>query len=134
MSLERKRIFIVEDNVANMTVYAVTLKNKGAFVFQEFWNVNTINILLEKLPIDIVLLDLKLHDGVSGYDIFDQIKSNEKLKSIPILAVSATDPEIELPKTREKGFDGFISKPISVRDFPDQVLSVINGKSVWHAA
>ena len=129
--LQDRRIFVVEDDVANMAVYATLLKAAGALVFQDPWNFNTLKMLLQFLPVDAILLDLMLRRGISGYEILDQIKSCPELVSIPVIAVSASDPSIEIPKTQEKGFAGFISKPIMLAQFPSQVASCIEGRPVW---
>ena len=132
VDLNNKRIFIIEDNPTNLAVYAVTLKRFGALIIQDYWSVNTIEMMKRSLPLDLVLLDLMLRGGVSGYDIFDKIKDAPELVDIAVLAVSASDPEVEVPKTKEKGFNGFISKPINVQAFPEQVAKCMNGGEVWY--
>jgi CheY-like chemotaxis protein len=130
--LQGKRIFVVEDDVVNMAVFTVTLRQTGATIIQDAWNANTINMLIQHLPVDVILLDLMLRFRVSGYDIFDKIKANPRLDKIPIVAVSASDPEIEIPKAKEKGFVGFIGKPIDVYQFPIQIAACIKGEQIWY--
>jgi len=130
--LQGKRIFIVEDDIVNMAVFAATLRQTQAIIIQDAWNANTINLLIQSLPVDIILLDLMLRFKVSGYDIFDKIKANPQLCKIPIVAVSASDPEIEIPKAKDKGFAGFIGKPIDVSQFSTQISAGIEGKQIWY--
>jgi two-component system cell cycle response regulator DivK len=132
--LKGKRIFIVEDNVLNLAVVATLLRRYDALLTQEAWNIDTVGILLKSLPVDLILLDLMLRSGVSGYDIFDAIHADPRLKDIPVIAVSSLDPETEIPKAQAKGFSGFISKPISSVKFPEQLLACINGEKVWIAS
>jgi two-component system cell cycle response regulator DivK len=129
--LERKRIFIVEDDVSNMAVYSVALSSHGASVIQDPWNSSTIELIKRTMPVDVILLDLMLRRGVSGYDIFDEIKADPELAKIPVVAVSASDPEIEIPRAKSKGFAGFIGKPISLLNFPVQVAACIKGEELW---
>jgi CheY-like chemotaxis protein len=131
--LECRRIFIVEDDVSNMAVYSVALSSNGASVIQDPWNANTIDLIKRTMPVDIILLDLMLRRGVSGYDIFDAIKADPEIADIPVVAVSASDPEIEFPRAQNKGFTGFIGKPISLLNFPIQVAACINGEHLWLA-
>lgn len=131
--LQGKRIFIVEDDLTNMAVYAATLKRSGALIIQDFWNADTVRMLKQHLPVDLIVLDLMLRKEVSGYDIFDAIKREADLAHIPVVAVSAADPSIEMPRARQRGFTGFISKPISVADFTHQVAHLIAGEQVWFA-
>ena len=85
------------------------------------------------MPVDLIMLDLMLPRGVTGYEVFDAIRREPEFGHIPIAAVSAADPSVEMPKTREKGFAGFISKPISLRFFPNQVTELLKGGNVWYA-
>src|SRR5687768_15840309 len=119
-----KRIFVVEDDVCNMAVMAVTLKYEGATVIQDPWTSGTIDLLTRTLPIDLILLDLMLRNGKSGFDIFDLIKAVPELASIPVVLVTASNPEREALTARNKGFDGFIAKPINASAFPQQILPV----------
>jgi CheY-like chemotaxis protein len=130
--LKGKRILIVEDDVTNMAVYAAALRRSGAIVIQDFWNINTIDMLSQYLPVDAILLDLMLRYHMDGYDIFDKIKVRPELAGIPVIAVSAADPEIEIPKAKARGFAGFISKPISPAKFARQIASCISGEPVWY--
>jgi two-component system, cell cycle response regulator DivK len=129
--LQDKHIFVVEDDVTNMAIMAVLLRTWGAYVIQDHWNSATIDMLMRHQPLDLILLDLMLRHGVSGYDIFREIKKRPALANIPIVAVSAADPGIEIPRAQEMGFNGFIGKPLDPRKFPQQVLQCIEGKSLW---
>jgi two-component system cell cycle response regulator DivK len=68
---------------------------------------------------------------LTGFDVFDEIRTHAEFANIPVIAVSATDVESVLQKLKEKGFSGFISKPISLRNFPQKVAAAINGEEVW---
>ncbi|MDZ4765667.1 MAG: response regulator [Chloroflexota bacterium] len=80
--------------------------------------------------IDLIILDLNLADNVSGYDIFNQIRGTGLYKDVPIIAVSASDPAASITKTKERGFAGFIAKPIDDVRFPKQVARIIAGESI----
>jgi CheY-like chemotaxis protein len=131
--LKDKRIMIIEDDILNMAVYSVGFKQSGAKVIQDPFNTNTISLIKNQLPIDIIILDLMLRYNVSGYDIFDQLQAEPELRSIPVVAVSAADPAIEIPKAKEKGFHGFISKPIDPFKLIEQIAACINGEQVWYS-
>ena len=90
---------------------------------------------LEKLhvamPVDLILLDLALPRGVTGYDVYDCVKADGELANIPVVIVSAADPTIEMPKARDKGLDGYISKPLKYGTFGRTIASILNGQKVW---
>ncbi len=131
--LKGKRIFIIEDDVTNMAVYKATLRRSGAEIIRDFHTLDSIQMLCDYLPIDVILLDLMLRYRTNGYEIYDKIKMHPALQHIPVIVVSASDPGIEIPKAQAKGFAGFIAKPIEPRKFPKQVAACLNGNAVWDA-
>ncbi len=130
-TLKGKRILVIEDDVKNLAVFATTLHRAGASVIQDHWNAGATGFATQNLPIDLIVLDLMLRKGISGYDIVDQLKANPRTAHIPVVIVSSLDAESEIPKAKAKGCAGFISKPISVLDFPDQLVEVLDGKQIW---
>jgi CheY-like chemotaxis protein len=129
--LAGKRIFIVEDDVSNMAIFAASLKGGGATVVQDYWNDETLRLLKQHLPIDAILLDLRLRYGISGYDIFAQLQAEPELARIPVVIVSASDPDVEIPRAKASGFAGFIRKPIKLLEFPKQIARCIQGQPLW---
>ncbi|MBC8506442.1 MAG: response regulator [Anaerolineales bacterium] len=129
--LKGKRIFLVEDNAMNIAIYSTSLRSHGAIIYKDVLGYGIVKHIVESLPIDIIVLDIMLRRGINGYDIFDLIRSEPKICSIPIVAVTSLDPETEIPKAKEKGFDGFISKPINSQEFPKQLASIMSGEKLW---
>jgi CheY-like chemotaxis protein len=131
LPLEGKRIFIVEDNLANRAVAQLLLEQAGAKIAFERWGTETVNKLRLFRPVDIILLDLMFPNGITGYSVFNDIRACSEFQHIPILAVSASDPSSAIPQTRIHGFSGYISKPVDFDFFAQQVADVINGQAVW---
>ena len=131
MLLQGKRIFVVEDDPSNLAIITTILRRHGASVPFETWGSGAVETLKMCLPIDLILLDLALPRGVSGYDIYDEIQSVPELASIPVVVVTAADPSIEMPKARGKGINGFISKPLSYATFGNSIASILNGEEIW---
>jgi CheY-like chemotaxis protein len=131
LSLQNKRIFIVEDNLANRAIEQMILERHGAKTAIERYGTDTIEKLKAFAPIDVIVMDLMLPEGVSGFDVADSIRQMPQFSHIPIVAVSASDPAEAMPKARKKGFSGFISKPIDFDTFPKQIARIINGEQIW---
>jgi two-component system cell cycle response regulator DivK len=132
MLLTGKRIFYIEDDTKNRVIVQTILEYADGTLGCHAWGAgNLIEQMLAFAPIDVVLLDLNLPNDLSGYDVYDTIRTYEVFAHVPIIAVSALDPAIEIPKARAKGFAGFIGKPIHLVHFPQQVASVIAGSRVW---
>jgi two-component system chemotaxis sensor kinase CheA len=131
MLLKGKRIFIVEDNLTNRSVMQLLLEREGASIAFERWGRETCERLRAFAPVDIILLDLMFPDGITGFDVFDHIRLCGEFGKIPIVAVSAKEPDIAIPEAQAKGFDGFIGKPINRLHFTHQIASILNGESIW---
>jgi two-component system cell cycle response regulator DivK len=86
-------------------------------------------LAMDKKP-DIIFLDINL-PNTTGYEILEKIRANAKLKDVLVIAVTAQDADIEIPKCKEAGFDGYIGKPISRMRFPRQLKRILDGESVW---
>jgi CheY-like chemotaxis protein len=131
MLLTNKRIFILEDDVHNLAIMSTMLRDQGAVVRFERWGVGTTEVLRDFLPVDIILLDLMLPKQISGYDVYDQIRAMPEMADVPIVLVTAANADAEMKRSREKGFNGFIPKPLRFGRFSKQVLAIIDGEEIW---
>jgi len=132
MKLMNKTIIVVEDDVMNRIVYQMTLIQAGAFVKFDETGANTIAYTIRSPKLDLIILDLMLPLGKSGFDVFESLKASEHLKNVPVVAVSAADPHDSIIRARELGFSGFISKPIREELFVDQIAKIIDGDKIWY--
>ena len=133
MSIQGRTIFIVEDNPINRAIYQIIMLRNGATVEFDRWGRETLYRLERFGRVDLIILDLMLGMGDSGYQIFEKIRQLPAYNETPIVAVSAADPSIAIPKTKKMGFSGFIAKPIDDDLFPQQLADIIAGESVWYA-
>jgi CheY-like chemotaxis protein len=131
-ALQGKRIFIVEDNLQNRIIFQMILMRSGAEGDFERHGRETLSHLRNLSHVDLIVLDLMLAGGIDGFDIYNQIRALPQYSAVPIIAVSAMDPSIAIPKTRQHGFAGFIAKPINTDLFPRQLAAILNGEQVWY--
>lgn len=131
MLLDDKHIFVVEDNAANAGVMLTALQINGANTYLDRWGTHLVSRLRTMPYLDLILMDLMLPNGVTGYDVFDLIKTEPTLVHIPIVVVSASDANIEMQKARERGFRGYLSKPIHYPAFAATIASILQGNEVW---
>jgi CheY-like chemotaxis protein len=78
---------------------------------------------MEEHP-DLILVDLGLPD-IDGQTLVAHMKRIPELKNTPTVAVTAWPEETAREMARVYGCDGFISKPINTRTFPEQIGSFI---------
>ena len=129
--LEGKVAFVLEDDVNNLAIISSILSRCGIEVLFDTWGKETPYQIKKFMPVDIILMDMMLPRGVSGYDVFDAIKDTPGLADIPIVAVTAMDPGTEIQKARDKGFAGYLSKPIRTRTLAKAILRILDGEEVW---
>jgi CheY-like chemotaxis protein len=130
-ALENKRIFIVEDSPLNRVVYKMVLRHDGVMLEFDRWGHDTLAHLKTFKP-DLIIMDLMLGVGNSGYDVFEDVRHTPEYDNIPIVAISASEPAVALPKCQEMGFSGFIAKPIDDHLLPEQLARIIAGEQIWY--
>lgn len=121
-----KTVLIVEDNELNMKLFNDLLEARGYQVLQTRSGVEAVEIVREKLP-DLILMDIQLPE-VSGLQVTQWIKDDEKLRHIPIIAVTAFAMKGDEEKIRQGGCEAYLSKPISVTHFLETVRNYIGDK------
>lgn len=115
-------VLYVEDNPANLKLLEK--------VFKRISSVNMISahtaelglIMAEQEMPDLILMDINL-PGMDGIEALQQLKLSEKLRHIPVLAVSANAMPHDIEKAMKVGFEGYISKPFQVKEIIDVVVS-----------
>lgn len=107
------KVLIVEDNHMNKILVREMLTLNGYEIFEAKSGTEALKMLTAARP-DIILMDLHLPemDGITATRI---IKSEERNKSIPVLALTASAMKGEEDKILNKGFDGYVAKPIEMK-------------------
>ena len=118
-----KTILIVEDNVLNMKLFNDILQAHGYETLQTLDGREAIVLAREHHP-DLILMDIKLPD-ISGMEVTKMIKSDDDLKDIPIIAVTAFAMKGDEGKIRDGGCEGYIAKPISIPNFLETINSFL---------
>lgn len=87
---------------------------------------------LPKRP-DVILLDIHVAPH-NGFEMLEMVRQDEELKAAKVIALTASVMNEEVEALRVKGFDGAISKPLSVSLFPGLIERMVDGESVWYIA
>ena len=115
----KKTALIVEDNALNLKLMRDLLEASGIETLQTKDGARALEMVREHRP-DIVLMDIQLPD-VSGLDVTRKLKADPDLRAIPIIAVTALALRGDEERVLEAGCDAYISKPISVANFLQEV-------------
>jgi two-component system cell cycle response regulator DivK len=123
-------VLVVEDNVSNFVLIARMLGYLGIHCE---WKTSGYEVVeyADTLPrLDLILMDIRL-PYEDGYGALKKIRASERLKQVPIVAVTAEASLEQMDKARASGFDGFLGKPLDPDRFPDQIRHILNGEPVW---
>ena len=116
-------ILLVEDNEKNMKLARDLLQFHG-FATIEATNAEEGIILARDRTPKLVLMDIQL-PGMDGVSALEQLRKDPKTATIPIVAMTASVMKEDRERFEKAGFDGFITKPIDVRAFPQQVRDAV---------
>lgn len=126
LSLKDKKILIVDDDPRNIFVLASTLEDFEG----EILDAENGKEALEKLKentVDLILMDIMM-PVMDGYETIKAIRKDEKLKDIPIIALTAKSLKEDRAKCIEVGADDYISKPVDYDIFVRLIKAWINKK------
>ena len=119
-------ILIVEDNEKNLKLARDVLRFHGYRTVEATDGEAAIAMSLEHLPA-LILMDIQL-PGIDGIVAMKRIRADERTKHIPTVALTASVMSGDRERFDDAGFDGFIAKPIEVRNFPGQVRAYLDVK------
>ncbi|WP_299024893.1 response regulator [uncultured Thermanaerothrix sp.] len=121
-----KTILYVEDNLDNRTLVRRLLQANGYHVLEAANATEALNLLNAHRP-DLILMDINMPD-IDGYTLTRTIKSQEHLRGVPVVALTANVMRGDKERTLQAGCDGYIEKPIDVDRFTDQIAEfLLNG-------
>jgi two-component system cell cycle response regulator DivK len=118
-----KKVLIVEDNELNLKLFSDLLRAHDYETLAVRDGREAVAQAQAFLP-DLIVMDIQL-PHVSGLELIGQIKSDDALRTIPILAVTAYAAKDDENRIRDAGAEGYVSKPISVRGLVDAVEALI---------
>jgi len=127
-----KTILLMEDDPYEAQLVIRVMENQGYSVIHAPDGESGLQLALEGEP-DIILLDLGLPD-LDGQTVAALIRSMPHLVHVPLVAVTAWPPDTARQMAKAYGCNGFISKPISLREFPAQVAAYLNPMACSHQA
>jgi two-component system cell cycle response regulator DivK len=114
-------VLVVDDNEKNVKLVRDLLRFAGFRTLEAFTGAAGVSIAAEHLP-QVVLMDIRLPD-MSGSDALRLLKGDEATAPIPVVALTSLAMKGDRERLLAEGFDGYLEKPIDVRQFPDQVRS-----------
>jgi two-component system cell cycle response regulator DivK len=114
-------VLIVDDNEKNVKLARELLRFAGFRTLESFTAEAGVSMAAEHLP-DVILMDIRLPD-MSGSDALRRLRAVKETAVIPVIALTSLAMKGDREQLLAEGFDGYLEKPIDVRQFPNQVRS-----------
>jgi two-component system cell cycle response regulator DivK len=123
-----RRILVVEDNPLNLKLVRDVLQFAGYDVVEANSGEEGLRVAEEDPP-DLVLMDLQL-PGIDGTETLRRLRQGSLGRDVPVVAVTAFAMAEDRARASLAGFDGYVEKPISVRELPGQIEAFLDGRAV----
>jgi two-component system cell cycle response regulator DivK len=118
-ALAKKHILLVEDNETNLILFQEILESRGYLVHIARNGFEAFDILEAMTP-DLILMDIHLPE-LDGLSVVKTIRSANHLASVKIVGLSALAMDSDIKAALQAGCNGYITKPISVHAFIEEV-------------
>jgi len=123
-----KTILIVEDEPRNLKLLRDLLQRFGYEILEALDGEQGVKLAGEKMP-DLILMDIMM-PKMDGLEATRIIKANTKTKHIPIIALTSYAMKGDREKTVEAGCDGYIAKPIDIKEVLKAIEHYLTVKQV----
>ena len=120
-------ILIIEDNEKNMKLARDVLQARGYQTLEAVTGEDGVRLAKERRP-DLVLMDIQL-PGINGIDALRQLRADPATARVPIVAFTASVTPTDRTQISQAGFDGFLSKPINLKEFLETVRRVLESRT-----
>ena len=119
IKFEKSQILVVDDVEENRKLMEASLKDFDLDLIMAENGKEAI-AKLKNLNVDLILMDLRM-PIMDGYEAAGIIKADDKLKQIPLIALTASVMGEALEKVSQYGFDGYLRKPVIIEELIEEL-------------
>ncbi|MEA2382843.1 MAG: two-component system, cell cycle response regulator DivK [Solirubrobacteraceae bacterium] len=125
-------ILIVEDNARNMKLVRDVLNHVGYRTLEAATAEDGLALARAEHP-GLVLMDVQL-PGMDGVEALERLRADPATADVRVVALTAFAMKEDRERFLAAGFDGYLEKPLDVRELPGQVAAALAGPSANGAA
>jgi CheY-like chemotaxis protein len=122
-ALRGRKVLVVDDDARNIFALTTVLEGQDMEVVSATNGRHAIELIQRTPDLAVVLMDIMM-PGMDGYETMREIRKDPKLRTLPILALTAKAMKGDREKCLEAGASDYIAKPVDT----DQLLSLLR---VW---
>ncbi len=124
MAEESKRVVCIEDEPEMIDLVRLILGRKGFYVIGANGGIEGLETVRREKP-DLILLDLMMPD-MDGWEVYQQIKADPSLRSIPVIVVTAKAQSIDkVLGLHIAKVDDYITKPFGPQELLESVEKIL---------
>ncbi len=120
------RILIVEDNPKNLKLIRDVIQFHGYTTVEAETGEAGLELAREQQPA-LILMDVQL-PGMDGREAMQRLKADERTRHTPVVALTAFAMKGDRERLLAEGFDGYIAKPIDIKEIPTLVAQYLNAQ------
>lgn len=118
-----KRVLVVEDNELNLKLFCDLLRAHD-FAAEPVADGREAVAKAREFEPDLIVMDIQM-PHVTGFDLIREMKQDAGLRAIPIMAVTAYAGREDEDRIRAVGANAYVSKPISLARFMEEVRALV---------
>lgn len=123
MTDDQKTVIVVEDEPDAAELFAEMMRVSGFRVLKTYSSTPAISLIVKEKP-DVVILDIMMPD-ISGLEVLRFMRRDPKLKTIPVIVVSARSMPSDIREGLEAGATLYLTKPVGYLDLKKSVDRVM---------
>ena len=120
-------VVVVDDERDNIGVVELVLSFNGATIRSATSGAEGLRLLEKAVP-TFMLVDIQMPE-MSGYQLLEHIRANAAWRDLPVIALTAHARADDQEEILSAGFNGYISKPITVLTFVDEINAILGNGS-----
>lgn len=120
-----KKILVVDDKEENRRLLRKILTLHAYTIIEAASGELAVELAQKEIPA-LILMDIRLRDGMDGIEATRILKNSPLASKIPIIAITASVSPEDMQKALDAGCKGFIRKPIDIDEFPKQVFQYLS--------
>jgi CheY-like chemotaxis protein len=120
-------VLVIDDHKHNLDVLEQLLRMEDVNCIKLSSTTNLAGELDQLESVDVVFLDLQMPE-IGGYEALKMIKSHRNFTNAKVIVYSVYHDELD--NALAAGFDGFLGKPLSAEEFPEQFNRIMRGELV----
>jgi CheY-like chemotaxis protein len=121
-----KKILIADDKPSSRELIRALLEHKGYEILEAADGQQALDVARSAVP-DLILLDIHM-PVLDGYGTAQAMRLDEKLRDVPIVALTASAMHSDRARVLKAGFTAHITKPISLRELRREIENLLGAE------